>query len=119
MAAQMNIRRLTSVRVFCARSGMPPPGWSCSWSRAPDTRLPTATRQERTRNGWFLSLSKLFKATIDPHHTAQMSNGVNGLAANLADRLRLMWSQLDIVAVVDNGIAAAGSLPITSRHLHS
>jgi DNA-binding LytR/AlgR family response regulator len=40
--------------------------------------------------------------------TAIIADDEPRLAANLADRLRLMWPQLDIVAVVDNGIAAAG-----------
>ncbi len=40
--------------------------------------------------------------------TAIIADDEPRLAEDLADRLRLMWPQLDILAVVDNGIAAAG-----------
>lgn len=42
--------------------------------------------------------------------TAVIADDEPRLAADLADRLRLMWPQLDIVAVVGNGIEAASSI---------
>ncbi len=42
--------------------------------------------------------------------TAIIADDEPRLAADLADRLRLVWPQLDIVAVVGNGIAAASSI---------
>jgi len=42
--------------------------------------------------------------------TAIIADDEPRLAADLADRLRLLWPQLDIVAVVGNGIAAASAI---------
>lgn len=42
--------------------------------------------------------------------TAIIADDEPRLAADLADRLRLIWPQLDIVAVVGNGVAAASTI---------